>query len=104
MNDTTLREGIEGVWGEEVLPVFDALGMRVRAEQYVSSVRERFLNPYLDHHIADIAGNHVEKVRRRILPLIELGDSLGVAPDQTRLRDTLARHGVTPSTKEANAS
>ncbi|CAI8746662.1 MULTISPECIES: mannitol dehydrogenase family protein [Burkholderia] len=104
MNDTTLREGIEGVWGEEVLPVFDALGMRVRAEQYVASVRERFLNPYLNHHIADIAGNHVEKVRRRILPLIELADSLGVAPDQTRLRDTLARHGGTPSTKEANAS
>lgn len=104
MNDTTLREGIEAVWKEEVLPVFDAMGLHARAEQYVASVRERFLNPYLNHHIADIAGNHVEKVRRRILPLIELADSLAVAPHQTRLRATLARHGVTSSTEEANAS
>jgi tagaturonate reductase len=104
MNDATLRDGIEAVWAEEVLPVFDAMGLRNRAEQYAASVRERFLNPYLRHRIADIAGNHPEKVRRRILPLIELADSLSVPPLQTRLRTTLARHEAIPSAQKADAS
>ncbi|MEM5367171.1 mannitol dehydrogenase family protein [Paraburkholderia azotifigens] len=104
MNDAAMRDGIEAVWEDEVLPVFNALGLRTRAEQYAASVRERFLNPYLRHRIADIANNHPEKVRRRILPLIELADSLSVPPRQTRLRDTLARHGATPSTQKADAS
>jgi tagaturonate reductase len=104
MNDAVLRDGLEAVWAEEVLPVFDAMGLRNRAEQYAASVRERFLNPYLRHRIADIANNHPEKVRRRILPLIELADSLSVPPLQTRLRATLARHEAMPSTQKADAS
>jgi tagaturonate reductase len=104
MNDAVLRDGIEAVWAEEVLPVFDAMGLRSRAEQYAASVRERFLNPYLRHRIADIAGNHPEKVRRRILPLIELADSLSIPPHQTRLRATLARHEAIPSAQQADAS
>jgi tagaturonate reductase len=104
MNDAVLRDGLEAVWAEEVLPVFDAMGLRNRAEQYAASVRERFLNPYLRHRIADIAHNHPEKVRRRILPLIELADSLSVPPLQTRLRVTLARHEAMPSAQKADAS
>jgi len=97
MNDAALRESLEAVWTEEVLPVFDAMGLRERAEAYVASVRERFLNPYLDHRLSDIAGNHVEKVRRRIVPLIGLADSMAVAFAQTRLRDLVARHGLAMS-------
>lgn len=104
MNDGPLRDGVEAVWEKEVLPVFTAMGLRARAGQYVASVRERFLNPYLDHYIADIANNHVEKVRRRILPLIELADSLSVGTGQTRLRKMLARHGLASSTQRADAS
>ncbi|MBP0592614.1 mannitol dehydrogenase family protein [Paraburkholderia sp. LEh10] len=104
MNDAALRESIEAVWEKEVMPVFTAMGLRARAEEYVASVRERLLNPHLDHRIADIANNHVEKVRRRIVPLMDLADSLSIAPRQTRLRELLTRHGMAPSIKEADAS
>ena len=104
MNDVRLREGIEAVWQEEVLAVFAAMDLRSRAEWYLESVRERFLNPYLDHRIADIAQNHVEKVKRRILPLIELADSLSLQAAQPRLRSTLARHGLVRAAQGARAS
>ena len=68
--------------------------MRVRAEEYVASVRERFGNPYLDHRIADIAQNHVAKVKRRVLPLIELANSLSTQNAQPRLRALLTKRGL----------
>ena len=75
------------------VPVFAAMGMRDRALDYVESVRERFLNPYLDHRIADIAQNHVAKIQRRILPLVELARSLSLQSDQPRLRSLLSKRG-----------
>lgn len=94
MQDPRVRAGLETVWQEEVLPVFAAMDMRARAEDYVASVRERFCNPYLDHRIADIAQNHVAKVKRRVLPLIELANSLVTAGAQPRLRGLLAKRGL----------
>ncbi|KVQ68775.1 D-mannonate oxidoreductase [Burkholderia territorii] len=93
MNDTRLRDGLEAVWRDEVAPVFAALGLREAAERYVDSVRERFLNPYLAHRLADIANNHREKIARRIEPLLALADSLAVPAEQPRLRKIVARHG-----------
>ncbi|KWA03779.1 D-mannonate oxidoreductase [Burkholderia territorii] len=93
MNDTRLRDGLEAVWRDEVAPVFAALGLRETAERYVDSVRERFLNPYLAHRLADIANNHREKIARRIEPLLALADSLAVPAEQPRLRQIVARHG-----------
>lgn len=93
MSDTRLRAGIETVWQEEVKPVFVSLGLGRQAEDYVADVRERFLNPYLDHRIADIAQNHAEKVKRRVLPLIELADAMGLQGKQPRLHAMLAKHG-----------
>lgn len=90
MSDPRLRDGIEGIWHEEVLPVFDALGLRSAAERYIESVRDRLLNPWLAHRIADIATNHEEKIRRRVKPLIELADSLSLTSTQPRLRSMLA--------------
>ena len=95
MNDAHMRAGIEAVWQEEVLPVFVAMNLRDEADDYIASVRERFINPYLNHRIADIAQNHAEKVSRRILPLIELADSLSVPAAQPCLRGMLDRHGLT---------
>ena len=89
-----MRADVESVWQEEVLPVFATMGMRVQAEDYLASVRDRFSNPYLDHRIADIAQNHVAKVKRRVLPLIELADSLSMSNAQPRLRGLLAKHGL----------
>lgn len=94
MQDPRVRAELETVWQEEVLPVFAAMDMRARAEDYVASVRERFCNPYLDHRIADIAQNHVAKVKRRVLPLIELANSLVTAGAQPRLRGLLAKRGL----------
>jgi tagaturonate reductase len=99
MNDPQLRAGIETVWEEEVLPVFAAMQQHDQAKQYIGTVRERFMNPYLDHRIADIAQNHAEKVKRRILPLIELTDSLSVKAGQPRLRSILAGHGLVSHTR-----
>ncbi|RQT15640.1 mannitol dehydrogenase family protein [Burkholderia contaminans] len=92
MNDPRLRDGLEAVWREEVAPVFVALGLRETAERYVDSVRERLLNPFLAHRIADIAVNHREKVARRIAPLLALADSLALPAEQPRLRQLVARH------------
>lgn len=94
MQDSRMRAEMEAVWQEEVLPVFGALGMRVQAEDYLTSVRERFSNPYLDHRIADIAQNHVAKVKRRVLPLIELANSLSMPNAQPRLRGWLTKRGL----------
>ncbi|ESS41458.1 altronate oxidoreductase [Burkholderia cenocepacia] len=92
MNDARLCDGLEAVWRDEVAPVFVALGLRDTAERYVDSVRERFLNPFLAHRIADIAVNHREKVARRIEPLLALADSLAVPTEQLRLRQLVARY------------
>lgn len=94
MHDTRMRADLEAVWQEEVLPVFEAMDMRVRAEDYLASVRDRFGNPYLDHRIADIAQNHIPKIKRRVMPLIELANALSMQNAQPRLRGLLAKRGL----------
>lgn len=76
------------------MPVFEAMDMSAQAEDYLSSVRDRFCNPYLDHRIADIAQNHVAKINRRILPLVELANALSMRDAQPRLRGLLTKHGL----------
>ncbi|WP_118184545.1 mannitol dehydrogenase family protein [Paraburkholderia phosphatilytica] len=94
MQDSQMRAEVESVWQEEVLPVFATLGMRSQAEDYLTSVRDRFSNPYLDHRISDIAQNHAAKIKRRVLPLIELADSLSMSNAQPRLRGLLEKQGL----------
>ncbi|MBR7652247.1 mannitol dehydrogenase family protein [Brucella oryzae] len=86
MQDETIRNELEAVWREEVLPVFIADGIGEQAEAYVASVRERFLNPFLKHRIADIASNHEEKKRRRFAPVIARAAELGLDLEQRRLK------------------
>lgn len=90
MGDAALRQSLEALWEEEVLPVFAAKGELAQARDYLASVRDRFLNPFLQHRIADIAQNHEEKKRRRFLPVVEQGRKI---PDllQPRLEQALAR-------------
>jgi tagaturonate reductase len=91
MNDPALRASLETVWAEEVLPTFAALGQREEALAYLVALRDRLLNPFLAHRIADIAQNHTEKLQRRFLPLVQLADELGVDPGPLRLRAMLER-------------
>jgi len=90
MNDLVLRADLETVWAQEVLPVFAALGKTETAHTYLATVRDRLLNPFLHHRIADIAQNHEEKKRRRILPVLELAARVCPGLVQQRLNDALS--------------
>jgi tagaturonate reductase len=89
MHDPSLRDELEAVWMDEVIPVFEVLGKRQDALAYLNEVRERFMNPFLDHRLADIAQNHAQKKQRRVVPLLDLAASLtrdkGVRIEQPRL-------------------
>ncbi len=89
MGNPDMRGELEAVWKYEVLPVFRALGEEAPAEAYLNQVRERFANPYLAHRLADIAQNHEEKKRRRLLPAVELAESMDLGIGQPRLRAVL---------------
>lgn len=65
--DAAIRADLEEIYREEVVPGFRAHGLGDEAEAYVVTTLQRFLNPYLDHRLADIAGNHAEKIVRRIV-------------------------------------
>ena len=95
MNTAALRSELELLWTAEVLPVFDALGQRFQAETYLAQVRDRLLNPFLDHRLADIAQNHAQKVQRRFAPIVALADELQCATAQPRLRSALAGAAAT---------
>lgn len=75
MNDPLLRQSLEDLWEQEVLPVFAAKGQGAQARDYLASVRERFLNPFLEHRIADIAQHHEQKKRRRFLPVQQMAEA-----------------------------
>ncbi|WP_345817632.1 mannitol dehydrogenase family protein (plasmid) [Paraburkholderia sp. PREW-6R] len=94
MSDPVLRAELEAIWQQEVLPVFDLLGEGDDALAYVAQVRERLLNPFLAHRLADIAQNHEQKKQRRIAPLLALAASLtqanGTRIEQPRLTDIMA--------------
>ncbi len=69
--DPEVRARLDAIYADEVLPGFAAHGMAPQARDYVQTTLARFLNPYLDHRIADIAGNHALKVRRRLAAFLE---------------------------------
>lgn len=89
MRDAPTRDMLEAVWDAEVLPVFAAEGDGAAARHYVDEVRARFLNPFLAHRLADIAGNHAEKKRRRLQPIVDSARRLGLGLAQARLRAAL---------------
>jgi len=90
MNDAALREALETLWRDEVLPLFVGDGEAAQAQAYLVALRDRLLNPWLEHRLADIANNHEEKKRRRFAPVIERAEALGLEIAQPRLRAALA--------------
>jgi tagaturonate reductase len=89
MNDAALRRELEALWAEEILPVFEAIGERSAAEDYLAALRERLLNPFLAHRLADIAQNHAQKKQRRFAPIVSLAEQHDASLPQPRLRAAL---------------
>lgn len=103
MADPALGGLLEQVWEEEVLPLFAALGEGELSRAYLAEVRDRFNNPFLAHRLSDIAQNHDEKKRRRLLPALQLAAALGLELPQHRLRAALgaAANGTPPMARSA---
>ena len=93
MEHAPMRYALESTWQDEVLPVFDALDEGAAARAYLAELRDRLLNPFLAHRLADIAHNHVQKKARRIEPLIALAAQRRPKLDQPRLRAMIAADG-----------
>ncbi|MEO6280498.1 mannitol dehydrogenase family protein [Roseateles sp.] len=89
MQDPVLRDALEQAWQQEVLPVLDALGQGEQARDYLHGLRNRLLNPFLAHRLADIAQNHDQKKARRLLPVVELARLHVPALAQPRLNAAL---------------
>lgn len=94
MADPAIRADLDGLYQQEVLPVFAAAGQGDEARNYVATTLDRFSNPFLAHRLSDIAANHAEKVRRRIAAFVDWGEALGVTAPQPRLRCVIARTGA----------
>lgn len=85
-----VREAMAGPEGErlcgileaEVIPGFARAGREGEARAYLATTLERFSNPFLDHRLADIAGDHDEKRRRRIAGF--LGWARGLGDDEPK--------------------
>jgi tagaturonate reductase len=90
MNDAVARQALESLWADEILPVLASFGQRDEAEAYLVQLRERLLNPFLDHRLSDIAQNHAQKKQRRFAPIVALAEERHCAIAQPRLRAALA--------------
>lgn len=66
MNNPEFLADLKSLYEQEVIPGFEAAGMKDEASAYVQDVLDRFANPFLEHRLADIAQNHQEKLQRRI--------------------------------------
>lgn len=91
MNNEVLRGSLEAVLAEEVVPILKSMRLGEDVDAYVDTVRDRFLNPFLDHRLADIAQNHTDKLKRRILPIWQARGDL----DCPRLYRCLKRYQLT---------
>ncbi|WP_380054381.1 mannitol dehydrogenase family protein [Falsihalocynthiibacter sp. SS001] len=85
LDDTPALADLKDLYAVEVLPAFAAAGLQEQAETYVATTLDRFRNPFLDHKIQDIAGNHNEKIQRRIGDFIAWAHSKGCTAPKPRL-------------------
>lgn len=88
--DPEFSASLDELYAQEVLPVFAALGLGQVAQAYRDTTLERFRNPFLRHHLRDIAQNHGTKKERRFKALIELARQLAPGLAQPRLTAALA--------------
>ena len=90
--DKDIRTRLDTLYESEVLPGFAANGMGDEAKAYVATTLDRFLNPFLDHRIADISQHHPEKVTRRIRAFLDWTDKARSTSDMATLRQIAAHY------------
>jgi tagaturonate reductase len=71
LSDLDIRGLLTTLYDEEVVPGFGRRSLGIEAARYVAATFERFMNPFLDHRLADIAQNHAVKLGNRIQAFLE---------------------------------
>lgn len=71
LQDDAIAEYLNGLYENEVIPGFESHGLGAEARAYVETTLARFRNPYLQHRLSDIAGNHAEKIQRRFVGFMD---------------------------------
>lgn len=107
MTDMRLNEFIVQTLEEEILPYLatDLSEMK----RYAESVKERFLNPYLNHRLESIALNSFSKWRTRLLPSVRAYYAAENKPPQRLIAGFaalvfLAARGKLPGSESINGS
>jgi tagaturonate reductase len=90
--DPAIRDWLDALYDEELLPVFAAAAI-VEAPDYRRSVIDRFRNPFLDHRLSDIIMNHADKKERRVGGFIAWAGDVAPGMDLPRL-GAVAASGV----------
>ena len=67
LSDPDVKNRLLAIYIKEVIPGFARHDMDAEAKDYVGTVIERFENPFLNHRLAEIYGNHAQKIERRIM-------------------------------------
>ncbi|SFT13814.1 tagaturonate reductase [Paenibacillus sp. BC26] len=68
MLNAAFHDFVRGAVADEILPTVAMPEEELKA--YAETVYERFLNPYINHRLADIAMNSLSKFRARLLPTL----------------------------------
>lgn len=71
LRDNAIADYLNGIYEKEVIPGFDSHNLGDEARAYVETTLARFRNPYLQHRLSDIAGNHAEKIQRRFVGFMD---------------------------------
>lgn len=90
--DPRVRERLDALYDEEVVPGFAARGMESDAKTYIGVTYGRFLNPFLEHRVADIAQNHAVKVARRIAAFVDWARAADGSLKMPRLQALVAAY------------
>lgn len=90
--DPQVRARLDLIYAEEVVPGFAARGMESQARDYIAVTYGRFLNPFLEHRVADIAQNHAVKVERRIAAYLAWAKGADAALKMPRLEMLVAAY------------
>lgn len=91
MADEGARRTLARLYAQELIPAFIAAGTGDLARAYAAQTMERFANPFLDHRLSDIAGNHAEKIQRRCLAFLDWAAARGDRGEKPRLKALAAR-------------